>query len=184
MSTFTITGVGESPEPWKAPDGTDFVAYDVEFDGGGAVTEARIHRKPSSAPPHISEVLENFEIKWGKNGATLKREKDAQRASAPGQMAMPRAKGTDFRTPEQIMRGDAHGKAMHWCDIKVAAGEWKPLDWNAYLLMVEAFYQDIKGASRYLDAPRIATGEDHRPYPSAPGAGYPGDRPYGPEPSR
>ena len=140
MSDFTITEV-QDEERFTTANG-DFVSYTVAFEGNRGKGVAQHKRKASSPAPVVGETFDG-EILHRNGRPELKRLYKPPAGSSNGS----RGKTGDFRTPEQIMRSDAHGKAMHWCDVKVAAGEWSPLDWDAYLKMVDRFYEDIKAAS-------------------------------------
>ncbi len=140
MGDFLITEVGESRE-WTTPDGKKtFVYYDVIFHGEEGAGKASVKRGKGEPSPEPGETLEDYEIVHKGDKAELKKKNSGRPYGGSG-------KTGDFRSAEQIMRGDAHGKAMHWMDIKVAAGEFKAIDWPDYLKMVDAFYQDLKGAA-------------------------------------
>lgn len=143
MSDFKLLDPITEEDRFSTDKGT-FVVYSVAFEGSQGSGTARHKRKDSSPAPVAGEVID-AEIKHGRDGPELKRiYKPGGGGSSNGGG---RAKPGEFRTPEQIIRSDAHGKAMHWMDIKVAAGEWQPISWEQYIAMVDRYYDDIKGAS-------------------------------------
>ncbi len=131
-------------EPFTTDHGS-FVAYKVRFTGDMANGEAWQNRKANSPTPVAGEVMD-CEYPLPETGGKPKL-KRIYRQGGGSSNGSTKSSGGDFRTPQQIMRSDAHGKAMHWCDIKVAAGEWKPITWEQYIAMVDRYYDDIKSAA-------------------------------------
>ncbi len=150
MPDFTITDVGES-EPWTSKDGKDFVTYSVSYEGDNKRGDARLSRLASSSPPHISEVLENFELGYGKNGAALKRAKDGGKAGGGG------SGGSSWKpkSPQELAemgRMSAQKQALELLAIEVHSGWMTKEDAKGEPLStllkkrVDWFYDDIKQA--------------------------------------
>jgi len=138
MPTLTIEKAERKGE-WQSNYGP-MVTWLVTGQMDGETRSFEINRKPDSPAP--SGTVEG-EIQPAINPAYPPKFKMAPKANGFGG----KSSGGDFRSPAQIMRGDAHGKALHWCDIKVAAGTFNPLSWDEYLKLVDAFYEDLKAAS-------------------------------------
>lgn len=144
MATFTILSV--EPETRRWGDKNDMIAYRVSLSGEqGTGKSVELSRHEKQAPPRPDEVVDGELKEYPPHGWKLVKPKGAAPRSFSSSGGG--GKASEFRSPEQIMRSDAHGKAMHWCDIKVAAGEWTPINWEQYVAMVDRYYADIKGAS-------------------------------------
>lgn len=142
MADFILTAVSPEPRIWKGDHG-DFAIYEVSFEGEQGHGKAELKQKASTPAPSVGQTLDAEIVQKPGRPAELKKVwKQGGSSNGGGK------RGTDYRTPEQIMRGYCHTHALRYWELKHAADPtFRFGSWSAYIEIVDLFYSDITGAS-------------------------------------